>query len=1030
MLSFTLLGQTVLSKNGVPLAQFRSQKEAALLIYLAQTRQSHQRDFLAELLWESSSTKQSLTNLRTALSRLRKQVGDALLVTRKTVELTPENQQQVDSVILLQALTGMGQIDTAEKATTLKNALDTYHGDFLADFHLSNAPQFNEWITVTREHIRRQVLAAYHKLGKYVLSTSDAEFGTAVTRQWLKIDALNETAHTLHIQMLVKAGQEERAMAHYEACVTLLQTELGIAPPAEMNALIQNLRPKRLVTGPQVTAVRHNLPPAYDQFFGRQAAQQEIHVRLDQPWCRLVTITGQGGVGKTRLATTIARSRLSQYRDGVWLVELAYLDADDEDLAEAIAVEIAIILDLRLTGSATPVEQLLNHLQHKEMMLVLDNFEHLLNGTQMVLDMVQRCENLQLIVTSREALRLRAEWTIALTGLSYPTSDTDEMPSEAVELFATRRAQQQPAAISSDELAAIRAICRLVAGLPLAIELAAALTRQTTAQAVAASLQDGFDVLSASLRDVPDRHRGLHIVFEMSWRTLLPALQERLARLAVFRGGFTETAVQQIAETNAQHLAALIEKSLLTRHADTDRYTLHPVIRAYAAEKRPSADPTPHKHAHYYLTLLAQHTEPLQKNRPNDSITLLAPDIDNVRLAWQTSLAKRKVDLLTDALTSLSIYYQLRGLAREGEAVMHTTLRTAMAWGDTGIPLATHTGLEQARFLNRLGHYRPAIRILKTALKLAEQGGDHWAEGMGHVLWGESLWRLGEHKSAKNILNHALDIAHTLDDTVIIGWCHHHLGIINDIQNRYDTAHDHLKKACAAWQTVGNAQALIGSLNSIGLVCYHQGDLLVAQQSMEQALSICEQLGDRHRQSSLVNNLSMILTERGDYLGAQYYLQLGLELANTSGNLTGQGELNINLGKNYRLLGETNLAVERLERGLRLSKSIENRYLMATALIFLADTKSELGDSKRAQSLYSQALKIGQQNHLQRIECAALIGLAELLSTIDGKQAKIYSAEAVKLAESIQNLQLLEQAKIIDQRLNVSADIHEKNQSE
>ena len=158
MLSFTLLGQTVLSKNGVPLAQFRSQKEAALLIYLAQTRQSHQRDFLAELLWESSSTKQSLTNLRTALSRLRKQVGDALLVTRKTVELTPENQQQVDSVILLQALTGMGQIDTAEKATTLKNALDTYHGDFLADFHLSNAPQFNEWITVTREHIRRQVL--------------------------------------------------------------------------------------------------------------------------------------------------------------------------------------------------------------------------------------------------------------------------------------------------------------------------------------------------------------------------------------------------------------------------------------------------------------------------------------------------------------------------------------------------------------------------------------------------------------------------------------------------------------------------------------------------------------------------------------------------------------------------------------------------------------------------------------------------------------------------------------------------------
>ncbi|KAA3664736.1 MAG: hypothetical protein DWQ04_04235, partial [Chloroflexi bacterium] len=159
MLSFTLLGRTVLSKNGVPLAQFRSQKEAALLIYLAQTGQAHQRDFLATLLWESSSTKQSLTNLRTTLSRLRKQVGDALLITRNSVTLTLENRQQVDSVILLQTLADGGQTDSAEKATTLQNALATYHGDFLTDYHLSNAPAFNEWAMVTREHIRRQVIA-------------------------------------------------------------------------------------------------------------------------------------------------------------------------------------------------------------------------------------------------------------------------------------------------------------------------------------------------------------------------------------------------------------------------------------------------------------------------------------------------------------------------------------------------------------------------------------------------------------------------------------------------------------------------------------------------------------------------------------------------------------------------------------------------------------------------------------------------------------------------------------------------------
>ncbi|MCA9943544.1 MAG: tetratricopeptide repeat protein [Anaerolineales bacterium] len=1027
MLSFTLLGQTVLSKNGLPLAQFRSQKEVALLIYLAQTRQSHQRDFLADLLWESSSTKQSLSNLRTALARLRKQVGDSLLVTRKTLALAPESQQQVDSVNLLQSLKSIGPIDSAEKAATLQKALNTYQGDFLADFHLPDAQQFTEWVVITREYIRRQVISAFQKLMEYALTTNDVSGGIMIARRWLAVDALDETAHTLLIQQLLKADCVQEALAHYDHCVALLQAELGIAPPDKMTALVRDARPKRAIISRPTTEIRHNLPAEYDQFFGRQAAQQEIHVRLDQPWCRLITITGQGGMGKTRLATTIARSRLNQYRDGVWLVELENIEPDDEDLAEAIAVEIATILDLRLSGSATPIEQLLNHLQHKQMMLVLDNFEHLVAGRQIVLDMIQQCEQVQLIVTSREALRLRAEWAIALAGLSYPASDTDEMPSEAVELFAARRAQRQRSTVSADELAAIRAICRMVAGLPLAIELAAALTHQASARQVAARLQSSFDTLTASLHDMPDRHRGLHMVFEMSWRTLTPALQLDLARLSIFRGGFTETAAYQITAADAQQLSTLIDKSLLTYHGETNRYTLNPVIRAYSAEKREPTDPTPQKHANYYLTLLAQHTKPLQQERPQDSMSLLEPDIDNIRRAWQTGLAERNEKLLCNALTSLSTYYQLRGLAREGEAVMHKTLRTANTWGAEGLPLATRAGLEQVRFLNRLGHYRPAIRIIKTTLGLASAGMDRWAEGMGHVLWGESLWRLGDYETAKVKLIHALDISHTLNALLITGWCFHHLGIIHDIQSRYDTAHNHLEKACATWRKLDNAQALSGSLNSIGLVCYHQGNLNAAQQALEQALSICEQSGDRHRQSSLVNNLSMILTERSDYAGAQYYLQLGLELATASGNLTGQGELNINLGKNFRLLGETDLAVERLEQGLQLSESIENRSLTATALIYLADTKREQGDSKLAQSLYSQALKIGQQNQLQRIECAALIGMAELLSRIDEKQARKYSAEAVTLAETIQDSQLLKRAKNIKQNLSMSANLNEKN---
>lgn len=1018
MLSFTLLGQTVLTQNSLPLARFRSQKEAALLIYLAHTGQTHQRDFLAELLWESSSTKQSLTNLRTVLARLRKNVGEVLLVSRSSVALTPENRQQVDSAALLQTLATIGPLDTAVTAHTLQTALNTYGGDFLADFHPSDAPQFDQWASETREHIRRQVRLAYDKLGHYFLANADFETGIATTRRWLQVDALDEAAHTLLVQLLLESGHVREAMAHYEQCAALLQKELGIAPPAALTALIRNARPQPVVKmRPTTAVVHHNLPPSYDQFFGRQNAQQEIHTRLDQPWCRLVTITGQGGVGKTRLASTIARSRLSQYPDGVWLVPLADVDPNDEDLAEAIAVEIATALDLRLTGSATPIEQLLNHLQHKQMMLVLDNFEHLLAGIPIVLDLIERCEQVQLIVTSREALRLRAEWSVPLTGLGYPTSSTDELTSDAVELFAARRAQHQRGAVSTEDLAAIRQICHLVAGLPLAIELAAALTRHTPIRAVADSLNEGFDTLTTSLRDVPERHRGLQMVFEMSWRTLTPALQQQLAQLSVFRGGFTATAVAHITAAKPAHLTALLDKSLLTYYAETERYTIHPVIRAYAAEKRPSTDPTPHKHAHYYLTLLAQHTEPLQKEKPQESMHLLEPDIDNIRRAWQTGLSEQNADLLFNALTSLSIYYQLRGLAHEGESVMHNTMSAAVDWGDGTVSLAARAGLELARFQNRLGQQHPAIQTIQTTLKLADQCDDHWTEGMGHVWWGESLWRLGKYDTAKQKLNHALAIGHALDATLITGWCHHQLGIIHDIQSRYDTAHDHLEKACTAWHKLSHARNLSVSLNSIGLVYRNQGNLTVAKQAMEQALNICIEQDNRYLQAMLFSNLSTIYLTQGDHFGAHYYLQLGLELATATGSLHSQSELYANIGKNYRLQGENDLARQNLERGLEIAEKIGNNPSMAVSLHNLAEVLCSQGEVPRAELVYKRALEITQQNGLKSIECDVLSSLALLLSHDDAAKAKKYGRKLVALAKEINDPNWIKRADAVSQML-------------
>jgi len=238
MVSFQLLGSVSLFKNGQPLSQFRSQKEAALLIYLAQTGQSHAREFLADLLWDDRTTQQALSNLRTVLARLHKQVGDALVVSRKTLTLAPQSQQQVDSVILLRTLAKVGPIDTPAKADALQTVLNAYRGDFLADFRLPDAPQFEQWVTTTREQIRRQVIVAYDKLGQYAIATGAVEDGIALAQRWLAVDRLDDAAHTLLIRLLLEAGQTGAAVAHYDYCTELLRKELDIAPPAAMMTLM------------------------------------------------------------------------------------------------------------------------------------------------------------------------------------------------------------------------------------------------------------------------------------------------------------------------------------------------------------------------------------------------------------------------------------------------------------------------------------------------------------------------------------------------------------------------------------------------------------------------------------------------------------------------------------------------------------------------------------------------------------------------------------------------------------------------
>ena len=1032
MLVFRLLGQVELLSNGERLGGFRSQKEVALLIYIAHTGLLHRRDSIAELLWDSHSSSQALSNLRTVVARLQQRLDDILIVSHKSLALVPELVQHVDSLQLVQTLRQLSVITTDDDAARVDATLATYHGDFLAGFHVRNAPRFDAWMTETRELIHHQVVEAYHKLGAYAESVGDNEWACILARRLLQIAPLDEVAHEQMIRLLIDTNKIEQAQTHYQRYAELMQQELGVAPSASVTRLIQTIEPQRVVVVPSLnlpSMIRHNMPPMYDQFVGRITERQEIHGRLDQAWCRLVTLVGQGGVGKTRLATMVARERLNHYADGAWFVELAQLDPHDENVIEAIAVEIASALDLRFTGATSPVKQVLQYLQHKHMLLVLDNIEHLLHGMQLVLDIGQRCEHVQLLVTSRERLQVRAEWAIALNGLDYFQNDHNDEFTDAETLFMARYAQHHWEQLPHEHHEAVRAICRMVEGLPLAIELAAALTRHSTPQRISQELIHSFDPLASSLRDVPERHQSLQIVFAMSWHTLTPELQRILARLSVFQGSFSPTAAQAIGDADRTHLTTLVEKSLLVHDQANNRYRLHPVIRAFAHAALPPDDPAPETHTRYFLSQLAKHTEPLQCEHPQVSMDELEPDIENLRLAWNTGLASHMAELLLDGLTSLSIYYQLRGLNQEGETVMNTTVTTAQPWGKTGTALVIRAGLERARFQNRLGHYWQAIVTTKTVVQLCHEHSDYWAEGMAYVWWGESLWRLGKYEIARQKLNNALKRASMINADYITGWAQHQLGIIADIQGNYALAHDHLQKACTIWKSLHNTNTLSVSLNSIGLVRYHQGKLFHAQTAMEHAFSLCQQLDNRHLQALILNNLSIIATEMNDYAKAQHYLQQALELAIASGNLTGEAEIYLNLGRNYHRVEIPTQALEYIEKAIYIAEILNNRTLLASAILNLAEVKHQQNDVHNVISLYRRVLRIAQEDHLKHIECEALIDLAKILQNLDIAEARNYCKEALFIAQSISHLGLIERCSTIISELHIHTNSNTKNLS-
>jgi serine/threonine protein kinase len=407
-----------------------------------------------------------------------------------------------------------------------------------------------------------------------------------------------------------------------------------------------------------ITVPKHNLPHDLSAFVGREAELMEVDNLIKQPQNRLITIVAQGGMGKTRLGIQVAYQNIDYFQDGVFLVELAPLSAVD-----SITSAIAEATGYQFQGDGRDTkQQLLDYLQTKKLLLILDNFEHLQEGASLVQEILKQTPDIHIIVTSRQRLALQQEVIFTIGGMDFPDSMSldDSMNYSAIQLFVNNAKRVQPSfEIDDSNLESIVHICNITQGMPLGIVLAASWISMLSPDEIAIELQQGIDILEDDVGKFPSRQRSIRVIMDYSWQQMSAPEQSTFMKLTVFRGGFTREAAQTVAGANLRLLMSLVNKAVLFRHADDGRYMIHELLRQYATEHLKESglfEATETDHAHFYANLLKNQLPLLKGKGQLKAITTIEAEQGNIRIAWNHATDQNDHETIEQMIEGFHLY--------------------------------------------------------------------------------------------------------------------------------------------------------------------------------------------------------------------------------------------------------------------------------------------------------------------------------------------------------------------------------------
>ena len=954
VLELWLLGRAQATLEGSPI-RIATRKSLALLVYLAVQGGTHHRDAVASLLWPEQGQAQALASLRQALYTLRRSFPKDLLEgDRQTLGITRDalwiDVWEFDSLI---AAASRAVPDEASKhdPVVLEQAAALYRGDFMHGFTLRDCPDFDEWQSLQAEAYRRKLKGVLRALVAGYADERKLERAIEHARTLLLLDPYDQAEHRRLMVLHALADHEDAAIRQHETLAKRLEDELGVQPDHETTELYEAIKRRevhlflrRTPAGAPLSGVarlaaetlqdhesgalpaltprrRSNLPPQPAALVGRQRDLRDLGDLLANPAARLISIVAPGGMGKSRLALAVAERQMAEraFEDGVFFVPLASVQA-----VTFLAQAVADAIDVKLLGSDDPERQLMRHVSGRSLLLVLDNFEHLLSGGGLVSELLDNAPGLKVLVTSRERLHAQEEWLYQLWGMEVPAEalDADDMRKfSAIELFercAMKANRQFDLGRNGHDVVRI---CRHLQGMPLGIELAAAWVTTIPCKDIADEIEKDLGFLETRTPAATDRQRSLKAVFEYAWSHASEAVRSTFQRLSVFRGGFTRQAAEQVAGASLPILASLADMALI-RLRDSGRYDIHELLRQLTEAKlrlEPNAfEEAERAHARHCADVLAKLEPDLKGARQFEALEDIAADIDNLLTSWQWAIRHRDVATIDKLAMGFFLYCEMRGLAQLGNEVLE---RAIDALGD-GDPMDDRTAATLAKLLVGQGILRMRMGYDHSRLRrISDRGLQPLAIHDPHsyvyaVHWlATGLPYQGKHAEAEALLDRAETVARQADDAFSV--------------------------------------ALL--LQTRGHNLYIAGKLLEAEPVFERCLTAFDACGDRKFKAVALNNASRTAVKMGCYDRAASLNAEGLAIRRMANDPLGAAASLIVLGRLKTRLGEYPLATHHLEQAASLMQQSNNYQYWWMLKLDQLQLDIELANHGRAHERFQQS---------------------------------------------------------------------------